>query len=928
MENKSQLSLLKFLNFQVKIRVKKNYSTNPLTPCKDPYHLHNDHTASFDPLIPPFQGLKVSSLGQHREGHPTTTGFFLGQFGIVEKIRGYRFLAAFYLIPSWISSFFSFTRVLIKKSFFIYIRLGNFCKVIFLKKKLWYPSVLFSLKKAFIGIVLFIFTFTACQKTKEPIAPILQMFDGLSVQFSYHLSEPGNPSASKQVIDQFLLTLNLAKNKVNCVFYDIDNPTILKKLQELHNQGIQVRVAMDEDNRTYLGYKFLNEFLPSFGRDRKLWIGNRGAGEVYMNFCVVDDRRAAFSTAPFTMIGLNSSPMMYGMLQSYEDGIVRKFAAASDLILNGSFGSSKQRLNQRNHWIVGDTDVGIYLAPEENPVRFISQRIPNATQSIQIFTTEFFSNRRVTATQERTIEDVAFEIIQSPVNIKQVIGSWKNDLELDPNAVGDCSFNNYLGLDCNPVLNSGATGLAPRRVNSLHYLRMNGLEPRIYADNKPSNSLNITILDAGQPNGMVFISSHPYSSRGDSSHDGYMFVFEDRQNVVRVQNFYNALLQKTKDTNALDGDNDSGFMDIVISEINWMGGGNSVGSDTSSEWVEFYNRTNRPINVSNWSFQCGSNNSFSNVFRFPPRTIIGSKQYFVVQHRQEPMVREAHLTIDWGGRNQINDSRTDQCRIVDNIGRVIDVAGNSGTPFISRMDLFGKIDVERGHYRTMERTNLNLPGENITNWHTNPQTNPIENFNWDPDYHEKTFGTPGYANSLPGELPPDLENPFRSLVINEYSRNTSPNDVFVEIYNPLDIDLNFTGKNIYYLRSNNCGITTQNFQDTLLLTGTIPAKGYYVISRSASSNAGIANLLGMGANLATNHCILLAIGTNISGLNHPGLIDFVNLGNNATSLIGGSFSSFVRGQRCPDGNKSSVLNNSTDFVDATVSTPGAPNQCN
>ncbi|MCC5813830.1 MAG: lamin tail domain-containing protein [Leptospira sp.] len=761
----------------------------------------------------------------------------------------------------------------------------------------------------------------------------MQLFDGLSSQFMYNLSGPGDRGASNAAIDQLLLVLNFTQDKAYCVFQDIDNPRVINKLWELHNIGRDVRVGMDEDNRTYMGYKQLNTFLPSIGRNRKLWIGNKGAGEVYLNFCVVDERRAFFSTAPPTEIGLNSSPFMYGMLQSHEDGIVRKLSGATDLILNGSFGASKQRLNQRNHWLIGDTDIGIYMAPEENPVNFMAKRIPGAKSSIQLFSTEFFSNRRVTATQQRTLEDIAFEIDQSGVPVKSVIGSWKNDTELDPNALGNCSFNEYLGLDCNSFANSGTTGTAPRRVNSMHYLREKGIEPRIYADAKPSNSLNMLVLDTGQPTGMAFVASHSLSSRGDSSHDGLMFVFEDRLNVDRVSSFLGSLRSKTLESNSKTGKTDAGFLSVVISELNWMGGGNSVGSDTSSEWIELYNNTDAPINVSDWIFQCGTSGSFATVFRFPQRTIIGSKQYFLVEHDRNTQLREVHLRINFGADNAINDSRTDQCRILDSLGRVIDIAGNQGVPFISRSDTFGKIDVDRRHFRTMERIRTDLPGENISNWKTNTNSDPNRNFNFDPDFYEKTFGTPGYASMTSGNLPPDIDNPARSLVINEVVFATA-SDTFVEIFNPTDqsIQFNSTNQQISLFRSNNCNISGGSYTQKIDISGSIPPQGYYVLARPGLHDA-VANDISLGT-LGTGYCLGLILSDNVTGLNHPGLIDFVNLENNAISILGGSFvptsSSNRRSQRCPNGFKTDVFSNSTDFTEVPAGniTPGGANNCN
>lgn len=705
---------------------------------EDPYRLHIFHMASYsDPLNPSSrnaQEIFFDSDSPHG-AQSTKMRILWKKSGIVE----FQEIAVKYIKSMFSSLCLSLLIFQRLESNFHLIRQYFSTKV----------SIIRSFGCNFKLIVFLVLTvpfYIQCSDTKAK-NPALFLLDGWSSQFNYILSEPGTKNRSDEAISLLLMNLNLAQEKAHCVFEDIDNPNVIGKLRELKSIGRDVQVGMDEDNRTGIGYRQLHEFLPSIGEERKLWIGNKGAGQVYMNFCVIDDRRVFFSTAPPTRIGLEAAPFMAGILQSHEDGIVRKFSGATDLMLHGSFGSSKQRLNQRNHWLIGNTDIGIYMAPEESPVEFLSKRIPGAKHSIQIFTTEFFSNKRVSSTTERTLYDLAYETRMSPVPHKSVVGSWHNDLEVDPSSQGDCSFNDYLGITCNPSKSAGTTSDSPRRQNSLHYLRKHGIEPSIYAGARATNSLNIVLLDAGNPSNMVFVSSHSYSSRGDSSHDGITFVFEDRFNVDRIASFYNSLKSKSLPTNGVDGRGDTGFMSLVISEINWMGGGNTAGSDSSSEWFELYNTTEEAINISGWRFQCGSGGSFTNIAVFPARTIIGSEQYFVVEHSSGVQINSPNIRIGFGGNNSIHDTNTDQCRILDSLGRVIDIAGSTGVPFATRSDIFGLQNIASREYRTMERIRTDIPGENISNWKTNSHTHYTENFNISADFVDRTFGSPGYASS-------------------------------------------------------------------------------------------------------------------------------------------------------------------------------------
>jgi hypothetical protein len=772
-------------------------------------------------------------------------------------------------------------------------------------------------------MILPIIIHVSCKNSKPP-NPYGQLLDGLSDQFQYILSEPAYDLRSEEAINGLLITLDTAKNKAYCVFEDVDDPRIFAKLSYLNGIGVDVRVAMDEDNRLGLGYKQFAEFLPTIGENKKLWSGNKGEGQVYLNLCFVDGVRTYFSSAPFTKIGLSASPFISGYIQSNEDGISKKFGSSVDLLINGSFGATKQRLNQRNHWLFGNIDIGLYFAPEEDPVSFIAKRLPDATLSQEVFTTEFYSNKRNSGTSNRITEDLAYEILNSTAPVKNIIVSTAADLNPDPDAVGNCEFNNYLGLSCDKSKTAGTSGDSPRRENSSFYLRKNSISPKIYGNSRSKHSLSVILLDSGQPSNKTMIGSMPLSSRSDSSHDGFMFVFEDRQNVDRISSFYSMLQRGSLFENGTVGRSDLNFLSIVITEINWMGSMSATTKNSTSEWIELYNNLSEPVNLSDWKVQCGRSGSFSTLFTFPKRTIIGAKQYFVVENDDVQSVKEPNLRLSFGSANAIGDTRTDQCRVLDSISRIIDVAGVSGIPFVELPETFGKIDVEGKINRTMERKQTNLAGENISNWKTNSNIRYYDNYNMGDSYFERTFGSPGYASSTSQIIPTSPRSPARDLVINEVSRNSS--DTYVEIYNPTDATIDLSTSDVYLNRSSNCSISSGSWSESLLLSANIPAKGYYLFARTGHASSGIADRIDLGT-LSSTYCIALTIGDSTSGLNHPAMIDFVNLGANSISSNGGTFVTDVVSQRCPNGKKTTVYSNSSDFVIANTISPRSENVC-
>jgi hypothetical protein len=172
-------------------------------------------------------------------------------------------------------------------------------------------------------------------------------------------------------------------------------------------------------------------------------------------------------------------------------------------------------------------------------------------------------------------------------------------------------------------------------------------------------------------------------------------------------------------------------------------------------------------------------------------------------------------------------------------------------------------------------------------------------------------------------------NPARVLVINEVGIDDPlSNDQWVEIYNPSNSEINLTANSVFLRRDSSCSISTGDWTTSIPLTGSIPAKGYYLVTRSTASSSilSIANQVDFST-ISTNNCIALTI-SNDTEKSSSGIyiIDFVNLGG-AGDRENNSFVSVTSNSsysRCQNGKDTNW--NASDFLKKARS-PKAENPC-
>ncbi len=617
----------------------------------------------------------------------------------------------------------------------------------------------------------------------SPYDPIAALFDlrAETLQRVYSIGGQGN--RTDEIMTLLNRTMLSAQSTLYCSFEDVNMPWVIQALLFHRNRGIDVRVGIDEDNKDGIGYTQLASFLDANPQSagRRLFVGNGGSGNVYQNICVADGIRVWVSSIPPTLPAAYQLSGFAFYIQSGDDGLARKFAVELDLVTHGSFGSTKQRLNRRNHWLVGDVDVGVYMAPSESPLAsFVAPRVKGARQSVVVFGSEFFANnvQSSSSTQGKIREpgDVAYDMSHGSAAFRQATGGWFTYRATDPEVEPE----------------GGTQGIEVDGQNSMQYLKARGnVELLVHPGDFPTNGMQIVLLDSPslalsgvrtQNRPMAIIMTNPISTRADSSHDGVMFVFENATLIDEITRFYGEIRNRSVSETGIGTTGQSvttaNQREVVISELNWMGGYNNSGSTSSTarDYFELYNNTSSVINISRWRIQCTAAGAWANdctaaspsscLVILPDRTLIGPGQYFLVARKSNTFVSKSSLELSSGEPNPANEcdpgnggtclgrfeslgTSFDQCRLLDPNMTVVDTVGVSGSLFSSDTNRYGLNDTTNLNRRSMERKTLSTDGTSASNWQTNASTT-INNYNIRADYSQRSYGTPGYANGQEG----------------------------------------------------------------------------------------------------------------------------------------------------------------------------------
>lgn len=646
---------------------------------------------------------------------------------------------------------------------------------------------------------------------------------GERYQILFNLS---SASAPEKIRGEAVSLVRSARQEIHFAMRQFDDPDFAEVLAEAHKSGIEVKVYWDEDQG--LESTGAEQLLQAGIPEKAFVLGNKGSDNLMAhNIIFVDNRRVWISSGGLTTEALEIQANITLLFSGGELGLPREFQREFSLMRKGGFGSTKSKTDLTTKYIVFDKIVKMYFAPQENPMEVMAGEVREARQSIDFFSSGF----ETTSTKEREdLKEVMLEKIQEGVPVRGIF---------EETAAGGEAAT-YLNACLDPE--SGAECYSPDTANHTVFKKFYRLAKGL--------SANFMILDRGTIDERVIISTHPWTKKADSAHDGLLFILYGPEAVNIAQDFFDILNnhESTREFSPIPSEMEEG--QIIISELLWMGSlTNDLEADSTDEFIEVYNNSSDYINLSKARILCFSGNDpadledprlagdedatgdiiveFPSGYEIPPgayHTITRNPGGQVIQFPDYP---EGLRTLS-NGTTYCELRRYDTDSAV-----VIDKVGDASWSFDSNEVFLGSADTTYG-MRSMERRKVQVANAtSIDDWATNSLKAAENTWGVNDGFREKTFASPGQApqipeftNGVPGNI---LVSELLWMGSRDNSGQTLSDDEFIEFYNATNETVHLTG---YRLE---CGPDSANLDTEFTIPGGYPLEPgeFFVVAKQS-----------------------------------------------------------------------------------------------
>ena len=295
-------------------------------------------------------------------------------------------------------------------------------------------------------------------------------------------------------------------------------------------------------------------------------------------------------------------------------------------------------------------------------------------------------------------------------------------------------------------------------------------------------------------------------------------------------------------------------LSVIINEIAWGG----TAASPSDEWMELYNPGTSDIDLSNWKIERKSISlpvTTLATITIPVGKSIPAHGYFLLE-RAEKAVSDITADYIYGGTNMSNSGETlelhDPSDVIIDTANAAGIAWSAGTASPTYYTMERKDVIPDSPSAWASNNGITRNGRDASNNLINGTPKQINSvtLTLTPTVTFAPSDTPTATNTptptstgTPTNTPtPTASNtptststafPARSVVINEVAwagTSASPNDEWIELYNPGATAINLTG---WTLRS-------LDNSPNISLAGTIAAKGYYLLARSSTTFSDLA----------------------------------------------------------------------------------------
>ncbi len=416
-----------------------------------------------------------------------------------------------------------------------------------------------------------------------------------NARISVYMNDPGVSEKTMVYtgVDLELAELiDQAEQTVYLSVYNFSKQSIIDAILRAEDRNLEVKVVGDIDEYFTHGY----QEMAIHGVDMSL--GNTG-GIQHNKFCVVDSRYVFTGTGNLSNTDMDRNNNNWYILESPE--MAEHYTAEFMQMYNGLYGSKKRPRALEGSFTVNGIPIEIYFSPYEgaDAMDALIDLVRSADTSIHYmifaFTHDELDNALVDMARNQHVpvygvHDSTFVIGVSEEAPKLYAAGFNDDGSQTPFG----PFVRWDGNENTAVLNNPAHG------GKLHAKTM--------------------IIDAGTDHAQMATGSFNWSTNAIDNNDENLLIIRDAKIANTVYEQWKKVWSVANDmetkVGSPSGDNAS-MHDVIISEVSWAGRGRDGTSPVASDdFIEIYNNTNYPIDLSHWTIEW-SNEKFKQMYPIP-----------------------------------------------------------------------------------------------------------------------------------------------------------------------------------------------------------------------------------------------------------------------------------------------------------------------
>lgn len=412
-------------------------------------------------------------------------------------------------------------------------------------------------------------------------------------RFSVFYSEPGKDQDTmidRKVDDELVRLIDGAERYMYLSVYNFNKTSVVQAVLRAFQRNIDVRVVGDIDEFYTSGYQTM------YHSNINMTLGNAN-GIQHNKFAVVDDKYVFMGTGNISETDMVRNNNNWYIIQN--DALVKLFKDEFLQMHNGLFASQKRQRAASTTIILNNSPLEVYFSPyqgDEAMDRIIAL-VESATTSIHymIFahTHDELNAAMIKMARQRGIpvygiHDSTFVSGVSEEAPKIYSAGFNNSGTLQPNG----PFIKWDGNENTSIKNNPAHG------GKMH--------------------CKTVLVDAGTPNARMATGSVNWSNNAINNNDENVIIVNQARVVNTIYEQFKgawgiandmALRVRLRGHTAAAGD-------VIISEVGWGGSSDGSSVDRGDDFIEIFNNTNNPIDLSHWAVQWGTNDK-RNLYPVP-----------------------------------------------------------------------------------------------------------------------------------------------------------------------------------------------------------------------------------------------------------------------------------------------------------------------